>query len=285
MKISITIMLNTKWLVLSCLATAAWDCWAQGQRLRGTEPLTMQGDIASNLVAGVDRFLLRKLDESAAGRKRFWHRDFSSWQAYDQSIATNRQRLAHILGVRDPRVNPVQLELRATPTRPALCSRGQGYEVFAVRWPAFGDVTGEGLLLNPVNRTPLANVVAIPDASQTPEQLVGLSEGVAAGSQFARSLAESGCRVIVPALVSRPIDPKALQSDREFMYRSAFELGRHLIGYEIQKALAAVDWMAYQSQNAGLKTGVIGWGEGGLVAFYGAALDTRIAAVCQRILR
>ena len=30
-------------------------------------------------------------------------------------------------------------------------------------------------------------------------------------------------------------------TNREFLYRSAFELGRHLIGYEVHKVLAAVD--------------------------------------------
>jgi dienelactone hydrolase len=262
------------------LGGAVWGCPAQSQPLADTAPLTMQGDIASNLVAGADQFLLRKLEESVSGRARFWRRDLASWPAYEHSIGTNRQRLAHILGVRDPRVNPVRLELLATPARPALCGRGKDYEALAVRWPAFGDVTGEGLLLTPVNRAPAANIVAIPDADQTPEQLAGLSEGIAPESQFARRLAESGCRVIVPVLIDRGIDPRALLSHREFIYRSAFELGRHLVGYEIQKVLAAIDWMAAQSPNPGVKTGVFGWGEGGLVAFYASALDTRINAVC-----
>jgi dienelactone hydrolase len=69
-------------------------------------------------------------------------------------------------------------------------------------------------------------------------------------------------------------------SDREFIYRPAYELGRHPIGYEIQKALSAVDWMAAQGSNAAAKIGVIGWGEGGLLAFYAAALDSRITAAC-----
>jgi dienelactone hydrolase len=240
----------------------------------------MPGDIASNLVAGADQFLLRKIEESAAGRAQFWHRDSSSWQAYEQSLATNRQRLAHILGLRDRRVGNVELELLATPSRPALHGRGQDYEVFAVRWPAFGNVTGEGLLLTPTHRAPVANIVALPDAGQIPEQLAGLSEGIAPESQFARRLAESGCRVIVPVLINRDIDPQALLSNREFIYRPAFELGRHLIGYEIQKVLAAIDWMAEQSSNPGVKIGVIGWGEGGLLAFYAGALDPRITAAC-----
>jgi dienelactone hydrolase len=253
---------------------------AQIQPLPGTTPLEMEGDIASNLVAGADRFLLRKLDESAAGRAQFWHRDFSSAQAYEQSLSTNRQRLAHILGVRDPRVGRVEMELIATTTQRGPVARGQGYEVFAVRWPAFGDVSGEGLLLSPTGRAPIANIVAIPDADQTPEQLAGLTGGIAPECQFARRLAESGCLVVIPTLISRRTEHQPSLTDREFIYRPAYELGRHLIGYEIQKVLAAIDWMSAPASNSVAKIGVIGWGEGGLLAFYAAALDSRITAAC-----
>jgi dienelactone hydrolase len=266
--------------MMTWLGTSALICAAQVQPLPGTAPLTMEGDLASNLVAGVDQFLLRKLEESVAGRAQFWHRDVASGPAYEQSLATNRQRLAHILGVGDERVGKVELELIATRDRPALRGRGQDYEVLAVRWPAFGDVTGEGLLLTPLQRAPVANIVALPDADQTPEQLAGLTGGIASESQFARRLAESGCRVLIPTLISRHINPQRMLSDREFIYRPAYELGRHIIGYEIEKVLAAIDWMTAQSSNSTIKTGVIGWGEGGLVAFYATALDPRITAAC-----
>ncbi len=269
-----------KSLLLAGLGAFAAICPAQTQPLPGTAPLEMDGDIASNLVAGADRFLLRKLDESAAARPQFWHRDFSTAQAYEQSLSTNRQRLAHILGVRDPRVARVEMELVATTTQPGPLARGQGYEVFAVRWPAFGDVSGEGLLLSPTGRAPVANIIAIPDADQTPEQLAGLADGIAPESQFARRLAESGCQVVIPTLISRQAVRQPSLTDREFIYRPAYELGRHLIGYEIQKVLAAVDWMSAQGSNSATKIGVIGWGEGGLLAFYAAALDTRITSAC-----
>ncbi len=263
-----------------------------GRVLAGTAFLTMEGDIASTLVADVHQFLLRKLDESVAGEAQHWHRDFSSWQAYERSMATNRKRLAFILGVRDPLVSKVHLELIATWKHPALRGRGENYEVFAVRWPAFGDVTGEGLLLTPTHGAPIANVVAIPDADQTPEQLAGLTDGIPPESQYARRLAESGCRVIIPVLISRHIGPQAkilqktlkgsipagVLSNREFIYRPAYELGRHIIGYEIEKVMAAIDWLTSQSANSYIKTGVIGWGTGGLEAFYAAALEPKIRA-------
>src|SRR5205085_5642770 len=127
----------------------------------------------------------------------------------------------------------------------------------------------------------IAHVIAIPDADQTPEQLVGLAEGIPAKSQFARHLAENGCRVVVPTLISRKMEKRmgrANLTNREYLYRSAFELGRHLIGYEVQKVLAAVDWFA-KEDGKDANIGVMGYGEGGMLALYAGALDTRIEAV------
>ncbi|APW60970.1 hypothetical protein [Paludisphaera borealis] len=250
--------------------------------LPGTAPLMLEGDIAASLVDGVDRFLLRKTAESVARRAGGWKRDFSSHAAYEKSVEPNRKRLAHILGVRDPRTPFDAPELVGTTDRPALVGKGTNFEVFAVRWPAFGDVHGEGLLLVPTGRPKVADVVAIPDADQTPEQIAGLAPGVAPESQYARRLAESGCRVIVPTLVDRRLEARGGRSKlttREYLYRSAFVLGRHLIGYEIQKVLAAVDWLAKDAKDADPKIGVFGWGDGGLLALYSGALDTRIDVV------
>jgi dienelactone hydrolase len=181
---------------------------------------------------------------------------------------------------RDARVPFDAPELIATTAQPALVGKGDGYEIFAIRWPAFGDVHGEGLLLVP-NKKPVADVVAIPDADQTPEQLAGLAKGIEPDSQFARRLAESGCRVVVPTLISRKMEKRrgrANLTNREYIYRSAFELGRHLIGYEMQKILAAVDWFEKDS-GKDAKIGIAGYGEGGMLALYAGALDTRISVV------
>ena len=250
--------------------------------LPGTEPLTEQGDIASNLVAGVDRFLLRELDRSQEQRKRYWHRDYTSPAAYTTSVATNRARLAHILGVRDQRVSFTAPELVATVGESALIVRGSTYDVLAVRWPALAGVHGEGLLLQPHQGKGVAQVVAIPDPTETPEQLAGLEPAPAGRHDYARRLAESGCRVLIPTIIGRDMGPhkgRARMTAREFLYRPAFELGRHLIGYEVQKILAAADWFEREGgQGAGI--GVIGWGDGGMLALYSAALDSRFRVAC-----
>jgi dienelactone hydrolase len=63
---------------------------------------------------------------------------------------------------------------------------------------------------------------------------------------------------------------------REYIYRMAYEIGRHIIGYEIQKILALVDW--FSQTNPAKPIGLFGYGEGGLLALYAAAADTRISA-------
>src|SRR5262249_37001205 len=63
-----------------------------------------------------------------------------------------------------------------------------------------------------------------------------------------------------------------------WIYRMAFEVGRHIIGYEVQKVLAAVDWFSHENALHSAPIGVAGYGEGGLLAFYSAASDSRIRA-------
>jgi dienelactone hydrolase len=254
------------------------------EALPGTKPLEMQGDPADQMVAGIDRFLSRKIDESVARRPRHWHRDVTSAEKYNASVAPNRARLARIIGAHDPRETITSVELIESTSQPALVGRGENFEAFAVRWPAVRGVRSEGLLLVPKTGRAIADVVAIPDADQTPEQWAGLAPGVAPPSQIARRLAESGCRVIVPTLVDRADTYSAIGTrttnlpHREFLYRPAYEMGRHIIGYEVQKVLAAVDWFAHEAGDSTRPIGVAGYGEGGLLALYAAALDPRIDA-------
>lgn len=238
------------------------------------KPLDWDGDIASRLVDAADVFLLKELDRSAERRDAAWN---PGPEGRDALLKKNRERLAHVLGVRDQRV-PVAVELVATTDRDSLVATGDDYKVHAVRWPVLDGITAEGLLLVP-GGTPKADVVVLPDADQTPEMLAGLAPGVPAESQFARVLAENGCRVLVPTLVSRHREPRngrAVLTHREYLYRPSFELGRHLIGFEVQKVLAAVDFFAGDGQDR--KIGVAGYGEGGMLALYAAALDERIDA-------
>ena len=254
--------------------------------LPGTRPLTEQGDLAAKMVQGIDAYLMRELEKASKGGADKWHVKTDSLKSYLESVKPNRERLAKILGVVDKRISPVRMEYIGEGQPSALVAETKAYKVYAVRWSVLPGVDGEGLLLEPTGMAN-ASVVAIPDADQTPEQIVGLAPGVAAESQFARRLAENGCRVIVPVLIDRK--PTTWEGTvgkrvtniphREFIWRMAYEMGRHPIGYEVQKVLAAIDWFeANPIQARESAFGVYGYGEGGLVALYAGALDPRINA-------
>ncbi len=259
--------------------------------LAGTAPLTMTGDLASQMVDGIRTFLLRRTQEATQERPQLWQRDYRSREDYQRSVSPNRERFRQIIGAVDPRVTARAPELVGTASAPAQVSDMSGYKIYAVRWavcePVVADFDGfeaEGLLLEPKGQ-PVARVVAIPDADWPPETVAGLAPGVPAPAQFARRLAENGCQVLVPLLITRkdtfsgvPGIGMTNQPHREWIYRMAYEVGRHIIGYEVQKVLAAVDWFASENESRPLPIGVMGYGEGGLLALYSGAIDQRIAA-------
>ena len=252
--------------ILLCLSALAPFPLPAQDPLPGTAPLTAQGDLALRMVDDINAYLLRLTAESAGRRK------------------PDRERLKKTIGAVDPRL-PASMELEATTSTPALVAKGPGYKVYAVRWPVFEGVTAEGLLLEP-EQAPVARVVAIPDADWSPEMLAGLAPGVDPAAQFALRLAENGCQVLVPALIDRadtwsgaPGIRMTNQPHREWIWRMSFEVGRHIIGYEAQKVLAAVDWFTGENQAHAAPIGVAGYGEGGLLALYSAAIDQRVQAV------
>lgn len=259
----------------------------------GTKPLTLEGDLAEQMMDGAHRFIERKIDESVNAREKLWNRNLNSPDDYVLSVEPNRKRFIKYIGLEErnepfinyrtgfPDVYPaISLQRISVNNDPEIIAETEKYWIYQVRWPALDRVYGEGLLLQPKTK-PVANIIALPDADQTPEQLTGLSAGIPPESQFARHLAEIGFRVLVPVLINRTFinEGKPEQMTyRERIYRQAFHMGRHIIGYEVQKVIAAVDWFK-QSDDKDLKTGVAGYCEGGLIAFYAAAADQRIDAV------
>ncbi len=241
--------------------------------LPGTRPLELDVPLDELMVDGINRFALREIERSVERRKRHWNRDYSSHEAYEKSVEPNRERLRRYLGVVDERVKPDKGLLHPLAEQGKIVS-------YPVRWPVLDGVTLEGLLVVPP-KEPRALVVALPDANSTPEALMGYP---GSSSWMARHLAEQDCLVVVPTLISRdnefsgnPVIGFTNQPHREWVYRPAFQMGRTVAGYEVQKVLAVVDLFEEWARKAGeLPIGVCGVGEGGGVALYAAALDTRI---------
>lgn len=261
--------------------------WAQTMEvLPGTKPLTLTGDLSFEVVDRVDRFLLEMTAHSEREREALWTRDFRSADAYRRSIEANRARFSRYIGLLDERVPAGELELVAKWDCPALVAETSSIRISAVRWKVLPGVDAEGLLVEP-RGVVKAQIIALPEADWTPEAVTGVTT-TTDGVPYGLALAESGCRVLIPTIINRDVqwsgNPEiemTNQTHREFVYRQAFFMGRHVIGYEVQKVLAAVDyfkWKAARTNAGNLPVAVVGYGEGGLVAFYSAAVDERIDA-------
>lgn len=274
-----------------------------GAPLPDTKLLTWDEPLDVLMRKGIHRFLDQQTDNSIKLRARYWDRDQSGFEAYDKSVESNRTRLSQIIGAVDERVKPEMLGISTD--EPTQVAQMSGYTIYEVRWPALKPITdltknalikqadwttltgpvqieGEGLLLRPKGRCH-GYVIVLPDADQTPEQLAGLAPGVAPEAQLSRRLVENGFCVISPVLLSRgTIFSKGIKPNqrthRDWIYTPAFELGRHPVGYEVQKVSAAVDW-CLQDGKEKKKVAVVGYGEGGMIAMYASAVDPRIDAV------
>lgn len=230
--------------------------------LPNTAALDWEGDIASRMISGVDKFLLGEIEASVEGRE------------------PTREKLAKMLGVgRDVKPEHTYFEYADWVLGPR--AEGVRFDVRQVRWRAFRDVNGVGLLFEP-RGVPLAEVIAIPDADQLPENLASLPPfGILPKTNaYAMQLARAGCRVLVPLLINRDDHERYSMSNREWANRPAFELGRTLVGYEVQKVMAGVDCLLKMQRSSSRKIAVVGWGEGGRIALYAAALDERVDGAC-----
>jgi dienelactone hydrolase len=308
----------------SLLAVLCVPTFASGSdtELPGTGVIKWSEDeLPDRLMDGAHRFVERKIADAAKSRQRYWPKDDDDADERAELLRANREELRTIIGAVDERLAP-RIEFFGNTSEQVVVYQGDGFRVAQVRWPVLDGVWGEGLLVSP-NELAVAAAIVIPDADQTPEQLLGMADGIPDESQIARRLIANGVEVLIPTLVSRKKletdDARLKRSDqtqREWLYRQAFHMGRHIIGYEVQKILAAVDWLKVRHEQAppprirpladGIENaaelpgatlrsafgpvtaventnrkeliGVAGYGEGALIAFYAAAIDTRINA-------
>jgi dienelactone hydrolase len=259
------------------LVAAMLLCAARAEdapRLADTAPLTMEGDLSAQMVAGIDRWLDRETVAVLERRVAAWAMPKRDPAEREKFLEEKRRTLRRILGAIDERVSGA-LEIVTTPdTTPGETAKPV-ITAERVRWPVLDDLFAEGLLLRPVG-APAAAVVAIPDADATALEL--------ADFPIAQRLARAGCLVLVPVLVNRDNEWSGSErlarftnlTHREWIYRQAFGMGRTLIGYEVQKVQSVLDALHALAPSAPL--GLFGHGEGGLLALYTAALDSRVAA-------
>ena len=240
--------------------------------LPGTLELDANGDRAAQMVEGIHRFFERETADVAKRRAVLFTPevgDFREWQAQRQPKA---EELRRRLGL-----EAVAAEVRLEAGSPVGTAAGR--LVVRVEWPVIRGVRGEGLYVAGDDRV----VIVLPDCGTTPEQSFGLAPGLPPERQWANRLAADGASVLAMALIDRrtgAASPDGRQfhySQREVLWRAGFEMGRTMVGYEIQKTLAA--GAALRNGRPAATVSLVGSGDGGYLALLAGASSPEIASV------
>jgi dienelactone hydrolase len=246
--------------------------------LPGTLDWDSPQDIASAQHDELRRYFEARIAEASERRGRYW-----SGGDWNQIVERNRAELRTMIGAVDRFLPPAPQSkpLAATPA----------FTFSLVEWPVLplgniGSTVGSsgakvkeyGILLESKRPGKHPAVVAIPDADVSAADIAGLTQRLPQREQFARSLAVNGYIVFVPFFTQRRTFSLPWTEDRDWLVRLGYQVGRHLIGSEVQQVSSAVDFLGTLPRVDPERIGVVGSGQGGLTALYAAALDPRLKA-------
>lgn len=244
--------------------------------LPGTKPLALEGDITAHLLDGAHKFVDREIEQSVENRPK----------PNDSAI----EKLKSYLGVIDKRVTSSKpnIELmERSDVNQSTRVQFPNFEAIGVTWPVVTGVHALGVYMRPSKNDCQMCVIVLDDRElslRLDQPLTGSfsgDTGKGIAKHLALRLANAGFHVVMPALIDHQphrvrIGTRELELTRsEFLYRQAFEAGRHPIGYDLQKVLALVDWAEHRKFK---EVALVGYGEGGTLALYAAAIDARIKA-------
>lgn len=241
--------------------------------LPGTTLWDFPNDIAAEQYRELRAFYEQRMAEAERERQQYW-------QAAG-TIEANREELRRTIGAIDKFQAP-------KPERTFVGETG-AYRVSLVKWPLMaigteaptglsGRVHEYGLLLEPNGSGPFPAVVAVADANNSATDIAGLTGRLSRQQQFAGALASRGYVVFAPFFIRRRAFSEPWIDDRTWLMRLAYQVGRHIVGTETEQVSSALDFLGSLGSVDRERLAVAGFGQGGMTAFYSAALDRRVRA-------
>jgi len=276
--------------------------WAQKGPFPGTERLEETTPLSDRILEGSKQFLLDQWEEARQQRRQRWSHILSLG---DEPLAETRQalreRLMEITGSHDQRVVATHPTVIESLDGSNLASGGTPGEVpiRALQWEVLEGSTARGFWMGHREGRSGHLVIVIPDGDVALHDLLGpvpetRSRSAAATRALACELWSSGADVVVMQTIGRTAEKRRGRvelTDQEYVYRMTAVLGRHPVGLDILNLRALIDgWEAVRGDalgpdaapqspagsSTGVRVGVVGHGDGGLVALLAAAIDPRI---------
>ena len=256
-----------------------------GLQLNETKSLNERTPLSDRILDGASAFLDRKLAEAAQPRMTRWQEVFSSPQPQQmQQLDELRQLLGQITGSIDKRVAPIL----STPfDSKATIHLTETVTAKPIQWSVFENYTASGLCISKSDHQPSINLLWLPDTipEKIQDQTTNKIPLATTTIQHAVQLAEAGARIFILYPISNLIERRGNRidlTDREYVYRALFVLGRHPIGIESQSVFALIDWLMLENTTQVPAIGIIGEGDGGLPALIATAIDQRLSVCLVR---
>ncbi len=213
-----------------------------------------------------DRYYTRRCDQSDEEIAKRWRRDLSSLEAYEASVAPNREHLLALLGGWPWERGEMAPEVM-------VIDKCEAYTVSRVFITVLEDVRIDFLLLVPNGLTgPAPVVMAMHGLGSTPEDACGFVPDPGVYNAFGSRLAEEGYVVAAPRMMGPA-------NKRNWLYRKAMLMGENLFGAEMFELSRVVDYLQGPDCAAFVdpeRIGFYGLSQGGMAAFYFPALEQRV---------
>lgn len=232
-----------------------------------------EGSIYVQQLNEENEYWLQRTEDTPALRDKSWAPDFSSLAAYRRSLQQHRQDLRRMLGLLPEAKFGARAQERVL--------EQDSFRVEDVTIPIAAGFGAKALLIVPMGSVSGA-VIAIPDATVSREEFLGLKEGQSAAPWLEKLLGRR-IAVAVPVMTERTTDyPFGAQwgiNRRQLIYRLGFVVGRTLVGLEVQQTLAVRNYLARRLQLKDARIGLLGTGQGGMTALYAAGVDGQFGPV------
>jgi hypothetical protein len=198
-------------------------------------------------------------------RQLHWKRDYSSVEAYEASVAPNREAWREAIGVFDAPLLPLEARHEAFLESDTIRAEW-------VILPMFEGLNARAVLAVPkVGEGPFPVVICQHGIGSSPERVFGFDDPSDIYHSYGRQIVEAGFAVLAPMNITEG-PPRARHT------RLCLMLGKTLWGLEIQKISRLIDYLETLDHVDSTRLGMYGISLGGAYTSFIMPLERRIRA-------
>ncbi|MDP6037748.1 MAG: alpha/beta hydrolase family protein [Candidatus Latescibacteria bacterium] len=236
-------------------------------------PYEQPGEVINRWVSDRQRLLRNEAEDFLRGvvldyeprRDAYWKRDYASVEAFEKSVAANRQRWGEAVGVFEGDGTDLDPRLE-------LWCKDEQFTAWWVSIGLLGGLRARGILAIPKgHKDPVPLVIAQHGISSSPERVFGLDDPSDIYKGYGRRLVAEGFAVIAPMNISGG-------APRARLERLCKLLGKTLWGLEIYRTQRFLDYLETREEIDVGRTGMYGISLGGAYTMFNTPLDERIGA-------